>query len=307
MVCCLCVLLLGVAGGPAYESKQGRVILQMEAKEKAGRVEIPLSGTTITLSVSGGPDLQVTMPQPLVQPKSWLVRPLPARGPAEKGRWQQRFHIEPPDKKNETLTLEISLLAAGPNEQPQRVQWQIPVRVTTEIKSASLTELRGPTDPEPVPPAASWWPVVSALLAAFVLSALGLVAWELLGRRLKRKAVLTPNAWAVHELDRLRGLDLSAEDNVQRFPTLLSDVIRRYFELRFRLHAPQQTTAEFLAAMQESPQLAAEQQTLLREFLERCDLAKFAQAFLSADECQALVGKARALVEQTADVQETPV
>jgi hypothetical protein len=300
----LCLLALTAVGAAGYENRQGPAVLRLDAEEKAGRVEIPLSGTTLTLTIQGGPGLAVTQPRLLIQPASWKYRKVaPPRIGAEKDGWQQQYHIEPPDRKTETLDLEVALQYGQP---PHQVQWKIPVRVTTEIGSVTMGELRGTTGPEEVTPAESWWPVVAALLTALVLAVLGLVIWGLVRRRLRRKVVLTPDAWAVRELDRLTALDLSADGTVERFPTLLSDVVRRYLELRFRVQAPRQTTAEFLAAMQQSPQLTPDQQAELRTFLERCDLAKFARAIPSADECRALATRARGFVEQTAAVQGRP-
>ncbi|HMF12209.1 MAG TPA: hypothetical protein VKE94_07880, partial [Gemmataceae bacterium] len=88
---------------------------------------------------------------------------------------------------------------------------------------------------------------------------------------------------------------------------LVSDTIRRYLELRFRLRAPRQTTAEFLEAMRQSPNLNADQRTLLRDFLERCDLAKFARAEYSVEECKATAAMARSFVDQTKPAPPPPV
>src|SRR5262249_30615438 len=92
----------------------------------------------------------------------------------------------------------------------------------------------------------------------------------------------------------------ATERGVEQFYTRLSDVLRRYLELRYHLPAPEQTTLEFLEQMQRAPQLQPEQQVLLRDFLERCDLVEFARARPSPEECRTDVERARAFVEQTA-------
>ena len=63
---------------------------------------------------------------------------------------------------------------------------------------------------------------------------------------------------------------------------------------------PSGTTAEFLEAVRKSSELTAEGQAALGAMLARCDLAKFARVWPSAEECQALVTQARAFVEETA-------
>ena len=88
-----------------------------------------------------------------------------------------------------------------------------------------------------------------------------------------------PEQWALQELGRL---DESATADAAAYHTALSDVVRRYLADRFGLPATRQTTAEFLETVRRSGRLSAEQQALLRDFLERCDLAKFAPVGASA-------------------------
>src|SRR5262249_6675334 len=110
----------------------------------------------------------------------------------------------------------------------------------------------------------------------------------------------TPDAWAMQELDRLQALAPSDPAQVEHYHTLLSDVVRRYLERRFGIHASEQTSAEFLAALAESGQLPEAQHVDLRAFIERCDLAKYARADYSAEECRTAVQLAREFVKHTA-------
>jgi hypothetical protein len=129
----------------------------------------------------------------------------------------------------------------------------------------------------------------------------GLVAggWELRRRLAGPPRPLTPHEWAARELARIEALGLPAAGEVERFHTLVSDLVRFYLERRFQLPASHQTTAEFLETMRRAPQLTAAQQGLLRDFLGRCDMAKFARAAPSAEECAAVAGMARSFVEET--------
>jgi hypothetical protein len=109
-----------------------------------------------------------------------------------------------------------------------------------------------------------------------------------------------PDRWALAELDRIDGLGLPEAGDVERYHTLLSDVVRGYLERRYRLPASRQTTPEFLKAVAAAGLLTPARQAVLGGFLERCDLAKFARAGYSADECRAAAAMARELVEQSA-------
>jgi hypothetical protein len=101
-------------------------------------------------------------------------------------------------------------------------------------------------------------------------------------------------------------LELPAAGEFDRYYTRLSDLMRRYLELRFGFHAPEQTTAEFLESARQSPLLTAEQQAVLRPFLERCDLVKFAGIGSTVEECRSAAAMARSFVEQTGRVTDDP-
>lgn len=164
---------------------------------------------------------------------------------------------------------------------------------------ADLGKLRDITGVEqvPEPPPEPPWPLWPWLVPVPLLGG-GLLLW--LWRRRRREVPPPPaHQWALAEIERIEGLGLTGNGAVERYHTLLSDVVRRYLELRFQLPASQQTTPEFLQTMAASGRLAPEQQALLGGFLERCDLAKFARAGFSADECRQAAETARTLIRET--------
>jgi hypothetical protein len=87
------------------------------------------------------------------------------------------------------------------------------------------------------------------------------------------------------------------------FCTLVSDTIRTYLEERFDFHAPERTTEEFLHELRGTDLLSAEQKEKLGEFLERCDLVKFAKYEPVENELRDLHGSALRLVEETEPVK----
>ena len=150
------------------------------------------------------------------------------------------------------------------------------------------------------PPARAWWPYTLGLAAVLTMS-LFLVGWRYY-RRQPDKPELRPSSWALAELDRIESLARSAgQDQLEPYPAMLSEVIRVYLERRFQLRAPRQTTPEFLSEVKDSTFLKADHRQLLKDFLEGCDLAKFAHVQFSLEECRALAQSARKFVEETAD------
>jgi hypothetical protein len=223
-------------------------------------------------------------------------------------RWQQEFQLVPLKPGEISLPLAPLHFREDANQERwEEAVWQpVLVRVVTEILTPDLSEIRDITPPEEVPSAPSRLALV--LGAVLALGALGLllVIGRLWSGRRRPSVALPPHQWALRELEGIQARACATDQEVEQWHTLLSDIIRQYLELRFHLRAPEQTTTEFLEEMRRSPELTPEQQTLLQDFLERCDLVKFARAVPSPAECQATAERARSFVEQTADVKAGP-
>jgi hypothetical protein len=113
-------------------------------------------------------------------------------------------------------------------------------------------------------------------VAAAVLTGLIFGLWWCQRYRRRPPAIVGPEQWALAEIDRLDQYGSVTPARTEAFHTALSNVLRRYLEMRFHLLASSQTTQELLAAVAQSPVLTPDQQSSLRAFLERCDLAKYA-------------------------------
>jgi hypothetical protein len=90
----------------------------------------------------------------------------------------------------------------------------------------------------------------------------------------------------------------------------LSGIVRRYLEARFGLRSPELTTEEFLEAMRDSPDLVRAHQEMLRRFLQRADLVKFAHRIPGATEVEESIAVAQRFLEETrespATAEQTP-
>jgi len=169
--------------------------------------------------------------------------------------------------------------------------------------SADSSELRDITGIEEAPagPARSWWPYGLGIAVVWLMS-MFLVGWKY-WRRYFGEIDAAPGAWALLLMRQIDSLNLPDTGQVDRFHTLYSEVIRQYLEKQFQVRASRQTTSEYLQAMSASPLLDSSQKNILKEFLERCDLAKFAQIRFPKDDCLALAQSGRQFVEQTSDNQ----
>jgi hypothetical protein len=83
------------------------------------------------------------------------------------------------------------------------------------------------------------------------------------------------------------------------FCILVSDTARAYLEERFQFRAPERTTEEFLHELRGTNLLLPDQKESLGNFLESCDLVKFAKYEPTETELRALHSSAVRLVEET--------
>ena len=162
--------------------------------------------------------------------------------------------------------------------------------------SPDLGDLRDITGIEDFPstPPEPLWPWILAAAGILALAAAWLL-WKLRGRR-RQPSPEPPEEWARKELDRIEALNLPMAGEVERFHTLIADVVRQYLERRYGVEAPRQTTREFLQNIQLLPNLTPDVQDMLKLFLEKCDVAKFARASLTAEDCRQTLQSASAIV-----------
>jgi hypothetical protein len=84
------------------------------------------------------------------------------------------------------------------------------------------------------------------------------------------------------------------------FSIQVSDILRQYISAQYHLHAPEQTSPEFLAEAAKSPHFTGADKALLAEFLERCDLIKFAHVDATVEDSRALLEQAVRFVKGAA-------
>ena len=62
-----------------------------------------------------------------------------------------------------------------------------------------------------------------------------------------------------------------------QFSIRVSDILRKYVTQQYGLPATRQTSIEFLTALAKASPFSTEEKSLLEDFLNRCDLIKFAR------------------------------
>ena len=136
------------------------------------------------------------------------------------------------------------------------------------------------------------------MLGLVALAALSYWAWREWQRRKAQRSVAPPVPAHVRARQRLEAaLQLIAQP--KPFCIAVSDTLRLYLEERFDFRAPERTTEEFLHELQATDRLLRDQKSSLGEFLQACDLVKFARYEPREPELRDLHGSAVRLVEET--------
>jgi hypothetical protein len=113
-------------------------------------------------------------------------------------------------------------------------------------------------------------------IAVFIgLSIIGLIVWLIARSRKRAAPTQSPRERALELLDRMQG-DVE-KMQPYRFSIRVSDILRRYVTEQYNLPVTRQTSVEFLNGLTKSSPFSDEERTLLEDFLNRCDLIKFAR------------------------------
>jgi len=119
--------------------------------------------------------------------------------------------------------------------------------------------------------------------------------------------VRPPREVAYEALEALKAKNLPSQGKVKEFYYELSLIVRHYIEDRFNIKAPEMTTEEFLFALQESETLSGTHRNHLKEFLNLCDIVKFAKYGPTQKETDDSFNAAKRFVDETKPVEDEAV
>ena len=152
-----------------------------------------------------------------------------------------------------------------------------------------LHDISPPVDYSLVSP----WLVFAA--AFVVLAALGLIGWFVYRKLRRPKPVQSPKARA---LELLRGARREVDAvSPYEFSIRVSDILRRYVTEQYQLPLTRQTSVEFLEALTRTSSFSEDERSLLSDFLNRCDLIKFARYEATTADSEQLIEEATRFVQ----------
>jgi hypothetical protein len=128
-------------------------------------------------------------------------------------------------------------------------------------------------------------------LGVFIsLMVIGLIVWFISKSFRRPTPPQPPRERALALLEQIRAQ--IAATNPYRFSIRVSDILRRYVTEQFGLPVTRQTSVEFLNALRGSSPFSEDQESLLEDFLNRCDLIKFARYEATTSDSELLLEEA---------------
>ena len=235
----------------------------------------------LTVTIDHEPGVEVRKPQFGSSVGAFLIRDFREPLPQTDGKRQivrQIYKLEPTEAGPLPIDpFVVTFVDKRPNGdgKEHRIETEsLTVNVVSSLdQQPSLAQLKGPQDPVPIPaPAASlWWWIAGGILVAI----LGLATWHYHRKQIASEPPPTPRELAERELRKLWESN-TARAEVKQFYVELTGIVRRYIERTTEIHAPEQTTEEFLREIAHTASFTREERQRLKDFLESADLVKFA-------------------------------
>ena len=157
---------------------------------------------------------------------------------------------------------------------------------------AAHRDITGPIEVKVDTPIAWLWFLLGYLL--LVAAIIGVVWWW--HRPRPTPPPIPADTWAFAELEELESRGHLPAGRIHRFYIELTDITRRFIELRYGLAAPERTTPEFVREATRHPQIGEEHARVLGNLLRSADMVKFAGDRPASAEAQRHLGFVRDFV-----------
>jgi len=156
--------------------------------------------------------------------------------------------------------------------------------VTPLLLAEDFHDITPPVDYSLISP----WLIFAGVFLA--LTAIGLIVWFVAKSFRRPMPPQSPRERALALLEQIRA-QITAM-NPYRFSIRVSDILRRYVTEQFGLPVTRQTSVEFLNGLRGSSPFSEDEKSLLEDFLNRCDLIKFARYEATTSDSELLLDEA---------------
>jgi len=181
--------------------------------------------------------------------------------------------------------------APSPITPASQLTTSAPTATPSTADAGDIHDIRGPIS---IP---YQWLWAAYLVGGVIVAALLFALWRWFRSRVKI-AAKTPFEIALDRLEATRAL--MTESQVREYAFAVSEIIRSYIEQRFGEKAARRTTEEFLSdIVRQTGTPLAVHRALLEDFMNHCDLPKYARWQLSVEEMESMYASARTFILET--------
>lgn len=248
--------------------------------------------------------------------------------PEQDGGAGARLSVTPfGDKSRTVLELPLLALPKGPGRHELEVP-SLPIAIaranqeitvlcthrhfiTVDDPIASTPDPEPKPNPPPRPQREEWTSLKNALAALAIGAVLGAIAAFMIRRWMRRPKPIPPPPpprppWevALERLDEVRHAGLLETSRYGEYFDRVSDALRSYLGARYGFDGLESTTDEILAHMK-GADLAGVPLPLVVEFLQTCDLVKFANMTPSEKDCKEVLEAGESIVQNTIPASRT--
>jgi hypothetical protein len=188
----------------------------------------------------------------------------------------------------------------------------LPFQTDPAAPTTPMSELIGEAElapPIPIERLAPVWPYYLGAALIALVSLIALLLWLRKKARIAKPVPVIPaDIRALEELETLR--DLIHKAQARDYAYRVSDILRGYIEERFAIRAMRCTTREFLGQMSRPDStLPKNQSAPLVQFIQYCDLAKYARQALLISELENMHQIAVHFIQETRPslMSQTPI
>jgi len=182
--------------------------------------------------------------------------------------------------------------------------------VVESVKPSKEGDIRDIKPPVNIP--ADLWSTLRWIILTVLLISTGIVLFIIYRRKKSGKVPLAqrftpprpPHETALEELNNLKNSNLLQDGEIKKYYIRISEIIRRYIEGRYFITAMEMTTTEVLLRLSRED-VNSEELRLFEQFLNRCDLVKFAKLIPSDEENEEVLNLAYEIINRTKVVLET--
>jgi len=293
--------------GKPYSGKpfSGKGKVSIESSVDRSRITIG-DLITYTVKITRDPDVKVELPGLAANLGQFEIRDYKVHEPRkEKGKIIDQFdYIISTFDIGEFEIPPLSIFYTLPGDTiRQELKTQAIKIVVESLKPSEEGDIRDIKDPLELP--RDWGPIIWAAAISLGVLAAGFGVFYYLRRRARRvlapekvEPPRPPHEVAYEALEQLRQSDLLARGEIKLFYIHISEIIRRYVEGRYGIDAMEMTTTELLERLRQDT-MPEEHVLLVQEFLEACDLVKFAKYIPTEEENERALSLAFEIVDRT--------